>query len=282
MPGTYNVSEGAVSGYSLTKIEGCLADGSISLDPGATVTCTLTNTSAAPPPPPPPPAPAPKIDLQITKSAAPNPVTVGNQVTWTMVVTNNGPNNATGVTAADPVPAGMTFVSVATTQGTCTGGAVVSCTIGNMNVGSSVTITLVTTAAATGTITNTATTVGNEQETNTANNTASAQVVVNGVFTPPVTFCTAVAVSPKSLFVGRKNTLTMKVTSHGKAKAGVKIRIKGSTLALTTKPSNGKGVVKQTVKPMKAGIVIFAPIAVKSCKNPRVGVIGVFTPPVTG
>ena len=200
-----------------------------------------------------------------------------------MVVTNNGPNNATGVTMADPVPAGLTFVSATSSQGSCSGGALVSCTIGNMNVGSSVTITLVTTAATTGTITNTATTVGKEQETNTANNSASAQVVVNGVFTPPaVTYCTAVSVTPKQLFAGRKNTLTMKLTSHGKAKPGVKVKIKGSTINLTTKGSNGKGIVKQTVKPMKAGIVVFQPVATKSCKNPRVGVIGVFTPPVTG
>jgi hypothetical protein len=33
---------------------------------------------------------------------------------------------------------------------------------------------------------------------------------------------------------------------------------------------------------MKAGIVVFTPVAAKSCKNPRIGVIGVFTPPVTG
>jgi uncharacterized repeat protein (TIGR01451 family) len=283
LPGTYKVGEGSVSGYNLSKIEGCLADGSITLEAGQTATCTLTNTSNAPPPPPPPPPPAPRIDLQITKSAAPSPANVGNQVTWTMVVTNNGPNNATGVTMADPVPAGLTFVSATSSQGTCTGGALVSCTIGNMNVGSSVTITLVTTAGQTGTITNTATTVGKEQETNTANNSATAQVVVNGVFTPPVvTYCTAVSVTPKQLFAGRKNTLTMKLTSHGKAKAGVKVKIKGSTINLTTKGSNNKGLVKQTVKPMKAGIVVFQPVATKSCKNPRIGVIGVFTPPVTG
>jgi hypothetical protein len=33
---------------------------------------------------------------------------------------------------------------------------------------------------------------------------------------------------------------------------------------------------------MKAGIVVFTPVATKSCKSPRIGVIGVFTPPVTG
>jgi uncharacterized repeat protein (TIGR01451 family) len=287
LPGTYKVSEDAVSGYSLTSITGCLADGSVVLEAGATVTCTLTNTSAAPPPPPPPPPapPAPRIDLAITKTGAPNPATVGNQITWTMIVTNNGPNGATGVTVADPVPAGTTFVSVATSQGTCTGGAAVSCQLGSMPVGTSVTITLVTTANTVGTLTNTATTVGNEQETNTANNTATASVVVNGAFVPkpPVRYCTAVSVAPKrTLFVGRKTTLTLKVTQNGKAVKGIRIRIKGPSLSLTTSRSNAKGLVRVTVKPKRAGILSFTPVSSKGCANPRLGVTGVFTPPVTG
>ena len=282
LPGTYKVSEGAVSGYNLTNIAGCLADGSVTLDAGATVTCTLTNTSNAPPPPPPPPPPAPKVDLQITKSAAPNPATLGNQVTWTMVVTNNGPNNATAVTLADPVPAGMTFVSVSSSQGTCTGGAIVSCTLGNLNVGASVTITLVTTAGATGTIVNTATTVAKEPETNTANNTASASVVVQGKFVPPAVFCTAVKVAPQTLFVGRKTTLTIRISQNGKPVKGIRIKIKGSTLNLTTKASNAKGMVTVKVNPKKAGIVTIVPVSHKGCTNPRIGVTGVFTPPVTG
>jgi uncharacterized repeat protein (TIGR01451 family) len=252
-------------------------------DVTATDTAPVTVNAVPPPPPPAPPAPpAPKIDLSITKSGSPNPATLGNRITWTETVMNAGPSPATGVKVADAIPAGTTFVSVTTSLGTCTGGALVSCSLGNMGVGQTATITIVTTANVTGTIPNTATVVGNEAETNTANNTASASVVVKGKFVPPVTYCTAVAVSPKSLLVGRTNTLTLKVTQHGKAKAGIKVHIQGSTIRLTTKPSNGKGVVKQTVKPMKAGIVIFKPVAVSSCKNARVGVIGVFTPPVTG
>jgi uncharacterized repeat protein (TIGR01451 family) len=283
MPGTYKVSENAVSGYNLTGITGCLADGSVVLDAGATVTCTLTNKSNAPPPPPPPPPPAPKIDLAITKSGAPNPLTVGNNITWTMVVTNNGPNNATGVNVADPIPAGTTFVSASTSQGSCTGGAMLSCSLGNLNVGVSVTITLVTSTQVTGLVPNTATVVGNEAETNTANNTASASVQVVGVIKPPtVTYCTALVVSPKQMLVGKTHILTIKVSQHGKAISGVKVRIKGATLSITTSASNSQGVVKRTVKPGRAGIVTFVPVAHKSCKNPRVGVIGVFTPPVTG
>jgi hypothetical protein len=161
----------------------------------------------------------------------------------------------------------------------------VSCALGALANGASATVTIVTTAANAGTITNTATVVGNEAETNTANNTASAKVTVKGPFVPPVarpTFCTAVVVSPRSIFVGRKSVLTMHLSQNGKAIAGIRVRIKGSALGLLTKASTKKGVVKVPVLPKRAGIVSFVPVAHKACKTPRIGVVGVFTPPVTG
>jgi uncharacterized repeat protein (TIGR01451 family) len=225
---------------------------------------------------------APLVDLAVTKVGSPNPVSEGANITWTMVVKNNGPDTDTGVTISDPLPAANTFVSVSTTQGTCTGGAIISCNIGTMAAGATVTITLVTTPTQAGTVTNTVTVVGNATETNTANNTASASVVVNGI-TPPAVFCTAVSkVVPKQLFVGRNTTLTIHVTKQGKAVKGVRVLIKGPKLNLRTKPSNSKGVIKQHVKMKKAGIVTFTPIASKRCNTKRVGVTGVFTPPVTG
>ena len=118
------------------------------------------------------------------------------------------------------------------------------------------------------------------------NNTASATVLVKG-FTPPVVYCVAVSkVTPKQLFVGRKTTLTIHVTQHGKAKAGVHVLIKGPGLKIKTKASNNKGKITQKIHPTKAGIVTFKPIVTSgtgtSCKIPRVGITGVFTPPVTG
>ena len=179
----------------------------------------------------------------------------------------------------------MTFVSATSSQGTCTGGAVVSCNLGSLAKGASVAITIVPTASTKGSISNTATVVGNEAETNTANNTATASVVVQGAFTPkpPVRYCTAVSVAPKrTIFVGRKTMLTLKVTQNGKAVSGIRIRIKGPSLSLTTGRSNAKGLVKVTVTPKRAGILSFTPVSSKGCANPRLGVTGVFTPPVTG
>jgi uncharacterized repeat protein (TIGR01451 family) len=227
---------------------------------------------------------APLIDLAVTKVGSPNPITLGNgNITWTMVVTNNGPDTATGVTIADPLPAGTTFVSVTPETGSCTGGAIISCNLGTMAPGDSITITLVTTPTAAGTVTNKVTVVGNETETNYSNNTATASVVVKAFVPPTPVYCVAVSkITPNQLFVGRKTTLTIRVTKHGRAVAGVRVHIKGPKLNVTTSRSNRKGIVKRTVRVKKAGIMIFTPLASKSCGTKRVGVTGVFTPPVTG
>ncbi|MFL5915580.1 MAG: DUF11 domain-containing protein, partial [Gaiellaceae bacterium] len=224
------------------------------------------------------------VDLSITKAGSPATQTLGDgNITWTIVVTNNGPSAATGVTIADPMPGGNTFVSASSTQGSCTGGAILNCSIGTMAAGASVTITLVTTPSAAGTQTNTVTVAGNRPETNTGNNSATATVQVTAPFVPPPVFCVAVSkVTPKQLFVGRKTALTIHVTQHGRAVKGVHVRIKGPRIDVRTAASNGKGVITRNVKMTKAGILIFSPIASKRCNTKRVGVTNVFTPPVTG
>jgi uncharacterized repeat protein (TIGR01451 family) len=222
------------------------------------------------------------VDLSITKVGRPSPDTLPGDITWTMVVKNNGPSSDTGVTLADPVPSGNSYVSVSTTQGSCTGGSVVSCDLGTMANGASVTIILVTKPSVTGNVVNTGTVVGNNPETNTANNTASATVLVVGPHKPPKQYCTAVVVSPKQLYTGRKAMLHMKVTRHGKAAAGVRVRIKGPRVNMLTRRSNRKGAIVQALRPKRAGIIVFSPVATRSCKTPRVGVTDVFTPPVTG
>jgi uncharacterized repeat protein (TIGR01451 family) len=123
-----------------------------------------------------------QIDLAIAKTDSADPVTAGGQLTYTLVVTNNGPSSATGVVVTDTLPTPLTFVSGSSTSGTVSHASqVVTATVGNLASGQSATITLVTQVDQqfSGTITNTATVTGNETESNTNNNTASQPTVID-------------------------------------------------------------------------------------------------------
>ena len=52
-----------------------------------------------------------QADLSITKTDDADPVVAGTDLTYTLVVTNDGPSDATNVVVTDPLPAGTSFVS---------------------------------------------------------------------------------------------------------------------------------------------------------------------------
>jgi uncharacterized repeat protein (TIGR01451 family) len=58
-----------------------------------------------------------QADLAVTKSDSPDPVFAGNNITYTINFSNNGPGSATSVTVTDAVPANTTFVSATVTTG---------------------------------------------------------------------------------------------------------------------------------------------------------------------
>jgi len=155
---------------------------------------------------------------------------LGNQLRYRITVKNNGPSTAHNVQMSDPLPIGVAFQSVSTTKGTCTGGQVVRCQLGTLNKGASVTITVLVKTTQTGVVTNTATTVGREAESNTANNRATTTTLVKGPFTPPAapTGCYAVAVAPHSLTAGKRSTLTLSVHMLGKPAKNARVAATGS------------------------------------------------------
>jgi hypothetical protein len=126
--------------------------------------------------------------------------------------------------------------------------------------------------------------MGDRPETNLANNTATASVVVVAPHVLPA--CVAVSrITPGHLIVGRKTLVTVYLTQKRKPVKGVRVRIKGPKVNLRTKPSDRKGVVKLTLTMHRKGILTFTPISSvkgQSCGNRRIGVRGIFTPPVTG
>jgi uncharacterized repeat protein (TIGR01451 family) len=120
-------------------------------------------------------------DLSITKTDSPDPAHVGQNLTYTIRVTNGGPAVATGVTMSDTLPKNAGFGSAASTQGTCTLKPVkllVSCALGSLAGGAAATVTIVVKPTSKGTITNTATVSADQTDANTANNTATATTTV--------------------------------------------------------------------------------------------------------
>jgi len=67
--------------------------------------------------------------IAVTKSATPNPVFVGDTLTWTVQVTNTGAVNATGLSVSDTLPAGVAYLGASGTGWSCGNAAsVVTCT----------------------------------------------------------------------------------------------------------------------------------------------------------
>ncbi len=89
---------------------------------------------------------APSADMGVTLSGSPNPVLDGANVTYTIVVTNNGPSTGTGVMATNVLPAGFILMTNQTllTQGAITNAnRTITWNVGAMTNGSSATLTIV-------------------------------------------------------------------------------------------------------------------------------------------
>jgi uncharacterized repeat protein (TIGR01451 family) len=71
------------------------------------------------PEPEPTPTPTPESDVAVQLTALPNPVAVGQNLTYTLSVKNNGPEAADNVQAVFLRPASTEFVSASTAQGSC-------------------------------------------------------------------------------------------------------------------------------------------------------------------
>ena len=87
-------------------------------------------------------------------SATPAPAVVGQDMTVAVTVTNNGPNDASGVILTDTLPAGFAFVSSPDGFGVDGAGDVVA-SIGDLPIGESRTLTFLARPGIVGTATNT-------------------------------------------------------------------------------------------------------------------------------
>ncbi|PSR53277.1 hypothetical protein AHMF7605_06900 [Adhaeribacter arboris] len=118
-------------------------------------------------------------DLAVTNTVSASPYVVGTDVTYTVTVTNNGPDATSAVSITDQLPAGLTFKSYTASTGTYNSTTGIW-TVGALANGASQTLTLVAAPNTTSTITTTAS-VSNSSihDSQTSNNAASNSINVN-------------------------------------------------------------------------------------------------------
>jgi large repetitive protein len=161
-------------------------------------------------------SPQREADLAIVKTASTTTPLLNANVTFTLVVTNNGPQNATGVVAQDMMPAGLVYVSHSTATGTFSPGTGLWA-IGNLANGGTATLTITATVtqAAVPNVTNVGLVSGNETDPNPSNNTEPETITPNVVTDLSV----VKTVDNSTPVVGTNVTFTLVATNNGPSAA---------------------------------------------------------------
>ena len=214
-------------------------------------------------------------DLSVTKEDNPDPVTAGTNLTYTITVSNAGPDAAATASWSDTLPAGTTFVSLPVVAGwTCTtpavgAGGTVSCSNPSFAVGSAaftLTVAVAPSVAAGTVITNTATatsaagdpTPGNDSGTAATTVGASADLSVTKVDTPdPVTAGTNLTYTITVTNAGPSNAATVSLSDPLPAGTTFVSLTAPAGWSCTTPAVGAGGTVSCSFASLPAGSVVF-------------------------
>ncbi|HEV7239113.1 MAG TPA: ExeM/NucH family extracellular endonuclease [Thermoanaerobaculia bacterium] len=210
-------------------------------------------------------------DVQVTKTDAPDPVTAGTNITYTITATNPGPSDAQSVTLADTVPTGTTFVSLASPGGwSCATPAVggtgaINCSIATFPAAGNAVFTLIVNAdpsLTNGTvITNTATVASTTTDPSGSNNNATATTTV-GIGSADLSITKTDAPDPVN--AGANLTYTITVNNAGPTNAstvGMSDTLPANTTFVSLSAPGGWSCITPAVG--AAGTV--------TCTNPNIG-----------
>ena len=119
------------------------------------------------------------VDLAISQQATPDPVTAGETIQFTLVITNNGPGDADNVSVVDALPAELTIISAQSSQGICNTSVI--CDLGDLAANATATIEIEAqiSSRTSSAVTNIAIVSSNSKDSDQSNNrsTANADVV---------------------------------------------------------------------------------------------------------
>jgi uncharacterized repeat protein (TIGR01451 family) len=145
-------------------------------------------------------------DLSVSMTDSPDPVLPGENLTYDITVVNNGPSPANGVSLSDSLPGGVSLVSATPSQGSCTPGNPVDCSLGNLAKNGSATVQIVVKVndSTTGNLSNEAIVSSSTPDSNSDNDSATVTTAVGEfefVFLPII-----FKPEPTELYVQNDNT----------------------------------------------------------------------------
>jgi uncharacterized repeat protein (TIGR01451 family) len=158
-------------------------------------------------------------DLSITMLDVPDPVSVGGSLTYNLTVRNSSASTAaaTGVTLTDTLPASVTFTAATPSQGSCSqAGGVVTCNLGSIAIGGSITVAIQVSPTQAGTVANSASVSGSPTDPIPSNNSASESTQVVAVAADLVLSLTD---APDPVMVRAPLTITATVSNAGPSDA---------------------------------------------------------------
>jgi uncharacterized repeat protein (TIGR01451 family) len=151
-------------------------------------------------------------DVALSGNVAPRSAPPGGNATYTVIVTNNGPSQATAVDVSIPVPTNSSLQSVTPSAGVCAGNAPIACSLGSLNSGASANIVVVVTNTMAGAMTTNIAATASETDPNMSNNVLTLNSDTSTADVQVVAASTATVLSGQPAF-------TMAIVNNGPSTA---------------------------------------------------------------
>jgi uncharacterized repeat protein (TIGR01451 family) len=218
------------------------------------------------------------VDLALALTAEPDPVSLGDELVYTLAVENRGPDVATAVVLRDELPPQAELRAVEPTQGSCSGTSDIACELGELAPGATAVVTIRAQVLRSGELRNAATVASAEPDANAGDN---AGAVTTQAVPIGVAICLELEVARTTLTLGARTVVPVTVRRRGLPLRGVRVVAQGAGTRVAA-TSGRRGVARLAITPLRSGILRLSVLNQPLCRPVRLGVLARHQPPLTG